>query len=127
MPARRAVRALSVVVSLPPTMAHEATHALFARPFASRVTVANTLSAEPSCRVWWAEETPAWAIALAALAPLLVGILVGLLGLSWIVLVRYVPATAEGWLVASIATTWWGIYVTPSLSDLLTALRASEK
>ncbi|MWG35902.1 hypothetical protein [Halomarina oriensis] len=120
------LRLFSVLVTLPPAMAHEATHALVSKPWARRSRLANPLSVQVSWQVWWADDTPAWAVVFAALAPMLVGIAVGIVAFLWVFAVGYVPATAREWLLLSIVATWWGIYACPSGSDTRTARDALQ-
>jgi hypothetical protein len=115
-------RATVALLTLPPTVAHELTHAVVSKPWADRQAIADPLSLRPTCQVWWREGAPQSAVAFAALAPLILGVLVGLAAIAWVFVEGRVPATAEDWLTTAVAAIWWGIYVSPSRSDLATAL-----
>jgi hypothetical protein len=111
---------LATAVTLPPTLAHEATHYLLARPWAADVRLRGLLSARPVCEVGaWADEAPRWGPVLAAYGPLVCGLLLALAGLLWaaVVGVGQLPRTTQTWLLAGVAAIWWGIYSWPSRAD----------
>jgi len=123
-PPSRTVR-LFALFGLPATLLHEATHAMFSAPWSRELAlVLNPRGVEAAVHVDWREDAPRLAVALAHLAPAIVGSLLAILvAVYWLVTPGIVlPETVAGWGRLSIAAFVWWIYVTPSREDLEGAL-----
>jgi len=113
------IRALLAVFALPATATHEAIHCLFAAPWARRVAlVFDVQRGHPAAMIDWRNDETA-PKAIAALAPFVVGILLGIGVLRWWLMTGTpLPrgaSTAAAWLVIGV---WWVILTTPSGDDL---------
>lgn len=120
------VAALTRPLKLPVRLLHEATHIAAATPWLDdwRLVVGPTDSEdELGVDVAFADDAPAWGIALAYLAPLLFG-LVGAAGVAAGVLVGGIPLPKSGFELAlwSAAGLGWVLYSTPSVADIHGAL-----
>lgn len=110
------------LVTLPPTMLHELTHAILSAPYAEQIGIVfenpdTSLGAE--CRVIYKDSAPRWAVVLGHLGPLIVGTLLTVVGVGWVVVSGFsAPETPIQWLKLSIAAVWYAIYLGPSLEDL---------
>lgn len=105
---------LARAISWPATLAHELTHMLVALPWAVESAIIVD-ERGPAHYVRWDDDTPAWAVWLASLAPTLLGSAVGLIGL--LRLLTAPPATLNTWLLAGAIAGYWTIYVAPSHDD----------
>lgn len=114
---RGALRVLAAVVTLPPAVLHEATHAVLAAPWARELAVVvEPRTAQAFVGIDWRPNVPAWAVWMAHYGPLLVGSLVGLAGAGWL-LAGHHPGSARSWLLSGLLAVWWVIYTTPSQDD----------
>ena len=111
---------LFALFSLPATLLHEATHAAFSAPWSRELAlVMNPRGVEAAVHVDWQEDAPRLAVALAHLAPAIVGsVLAIMVSVYWLGSGGQLPATVAGWGRLSIACWCWWIYVTPSRADL---------
>ena len=119
----RSSRAVTVfaLFSLPATLLHEATHAAFSAPWSRELAlVMNPRGVEAAVHVDWQEDAPRLAVALAHLAPAIVGSALAILvAVYWLATPGIgLPATVAGWGRLSIACWCWWIYVTPSREDV---------
>lgn len=124
-------RALTLVTSLftwPAFLLHELAHAAVATLGADRVALRDPVGS-PSVVVEWPDDVSGWLIVASAYAPLLSGIVAGLCGVVWALTagVGQLPATAREWLIVGVAAIWYGIYVTPSPSDIRTAQEGIDR
>lgn len=111
------LRALAAVVTLPPAILHEATHAALAAPWAHELSVVvEPASARAAVGIDWRPDVPQWAVVTAHYGPLLVGAAVGLLGTGWLV-AGHQPESARAWLLSGMLAVWWVIYTAPSQDD----------
>ncbi|WP_224332870.1 hypothetical protein [Haloprofundus halobius] len=98
---------------------HELTHALVALPWASNVET-DLQRGDAEVRITWRDETPLWAVYLAHLAPMLVGLGLVLVAVATI----GVPSASsleglgihEAGLLLILACNW-AIYSFPSYED----------
>lgn len=112
----RAGRALASIVTLPPAIAHEATHAVAALPWAERVgVVIEPTDLDAAVGVDWREDAPGWASWVVGYAPLVLGLCVGVAAL-WRIVTEGVPAGTD-LAYAAILGCWWAIYAWPSADD----------
>jgi hypothetical protein len=123
----RLCRWLVVLVSLPPALAHELTHYLAAGPVAEERRLVGLFSRRPHVGVSWRADASRLGIALAALAPLVVGIAVGVLALTWGVIAGGpLPETPRQWLIAAVGAIYYAIYTWPSAGDRRAALGGGD-
>jgi len=113
-------------VKLPIRVLHEATHIAAATPWLAdwRLVIGPTNSGdELGVDVSFSEDAPAWGIALAYLAPMLLGLL-GVLCVGVAVLVEGVPlpTTTLDLAVWSAGGLGWFLYTAPSVADIHGAL-----
>lgn len=112
----RVLRVLAAVVTLPPAVLHEATHAVLAAPYARELAVVvEPAGARAMVGIDWREGVPGWAIWLAAYGPTVLGAMVGGVGAVWLVVGG--PASARTWLLSGVLAVWWAIYMYPSRED----------
>jgi hypothetical protein len=104
--------------SLPPALAHELTHFVFALPWASTTALVFE-DGHAGLHVDWHDDAPGWGVALAAYGPFIVGMVIGLVGLGSL-LSGEAPAL-ESWPAIGALSIWWAIYVWPSPDDRRTA------
>lgn len=116
----RLLASVTALLTLPPRLAHEATHAVLTAPHADNwhVSVGATRGYASVIVDDWNTDAPRWGIVLAHLGPLICGIILGIAGLVWVAIAGYVPQDTESWLKVAILATYWGIYTTPSGGDL---------
>lgn len=109
-----------VALTIPATLAHELLHALASAPWAQEVTVsARPRSFDVACLVEWREDTPRAAIALAHLAPVLVGLVAALVsGAIWYSSGGQLPSSTAEMVTWAVAAVWWAIFTWPSADDL---------
>lgn len=100
----RAVRLVWWLLTLPATVAHEATHCLAAAPWARRIEVAIRPGWNAEARIVFRPRTPEWAKRVAELAPLSVGIVGLVLAAAW-------WAHSDWWLPATLLDQLTALYV----------------
>jgi len=127
----RLLDALWRLGSLPPTVAHEATHWLLARPVAREVRLRWRGRRHPSVAAAWRRDAPRVGIVLASIGPTILGTAMGLIALSWTLLDAgsvsgALPSTTRQWLLTSVVAVWWGIYSWPSAGDRAGARSAPD-
>jgi len=113
------IRALTGLLTLPVTAAHEATHAAVLYPWVERWDY--HIDARRA-RVYYdtRDDAPRVAVALGSLAPTVVGVLVAsLVAVAWALggFAVHPPAQVVGWAKLAIACVAWGVYTTPSPQD----------
>lgn len=121
------LQSITNVVVWPSTVAHELTHAAVAYPWADSIDVRVTRPAgENAVYIDWREGVKRWQVAVASLAPFLMGIvaLVGALVL-WVAGGFSLPESGVGLAKLAIVAMWWVLYVIPSSDDVATALHGS--
>lgn len=112
-----ATRPLLALLTLPPTLLHEATHAVLAAPWASQLAlVVDPVGVDAAVGIDWRPDVPTPAIVLAHYGPTVIGGLVGVAGAFWLAVAAQ-PASARAWLLAGTLAVWWAIYMAPSPSD----------
>lgn len=125
---RRVVRSVTWCVStfalamtLLPMFAHEFTHAAFSAHWSERMAILDPCDSSVEVAVDWQAGTPLTAVAVAAVAPTLVGIgtvvVVGALVVADVVVV-HMPVTAAEWLSFLVAGVWWALYAAPNPTDV---------
>jgi len=67
---------------------------------------------------------PQWAITAAHYAPVVSGVVIGLLAVAWLTTQSIPPTTAQQWLWWAVLAVWWGIYTLPSAADRDTEVAA---
>lgn len=111
-------------LTAPIRILHELTHVLAALPWAEEWQIII----EPGyaeARVAWDEHTPGWGVAIASLAPALVGALLASVVLVSALLEGFpLPATAEAGLWWALGGVAWALYAAPSPGDLQGATEA---
>jgi hypothetical protein len=113
-----ATRAVANLVTLPPAIAHELAHVLVVLPWAAQVGVVFDMTrADAEVRVNYRENTPRWAVTAAHYAPLVSGLVIGVLAVVWLLSASLAPATAQEWLWWAVLGVWWAIYTLPSAAD----------
>lgn len=117
---KRRLTPLLALLSLPPTLAHELTHAVVSLPWARELAlVIEPRGAAASVYVDYYDSVPSWAVVAAHYAPLVIGSLLGAAaGAWWLLTAQQAPTTAVGWAKLSIALSAWWVYVTPSRADI---------
>lgn len=108
---------LLALLSLPARLAHELVHAVFAAPFADRLAlVFEPTGLDASLGVEWHDGTPGYAMWLAAYAPMLLGLAIGIWGA-----VRLVsgvsPREPVSLLKWGVLAFWWSYFTIPSAGD----------
>lgn len=107
-------RHLLLLMTLPAHLAHEATHAVAAWPAAEALDI-NRSERRVAVLVDWRPTARGWQVTLAALAPTLVGIAGGAIGLAIIGLTQATgPGSAARW---ALVAGYWLVYVWPSRPD----------
>jgi len=113
-------------VKLPVRLLHEATHIAAATPWLAdwRLVIGPAGSDdELGVDIAFADDAPAWGIALAYLAPMLLGLLgVSLVAVAVLVGGVFLPQTAFELAVWSAAGLGWVLYTAPSVADIHGAL-----
>lgn len=106
------------LITLPPAIAHELAHLVVVLPWAAQVGVVfDMTSADAEVRVNYRESTPQWAVTAAHYAPLVSGVVIGVLAVVWLLSASITPATAQEWLWWAVLAVWWAIYTLPSPLD----------
>jgi hypothetical protein len=115
------LRSIVATVTLPPTLAHEATHGVIAAPWADELAlVVDPAGVDAALGVDWKDDVPAWALVLSAYGPLVVGALVGVAGIVRLA-AGGVPREPTRLVVLGVLAIWWSIYSWPSSDDRDTA------
>lgn len=113
------MRGVLSLLSLPPTVAHEAAHAAVAQPWvrAQEFEISVTTSrAKYRCDV--DPEMPRWARTMMYLAPTLIGTVLGAVVLLWCLFAGFdAPETVVGWARLTVALGAWWVFVHPSKAD----------
>lgn len=114
------------LLSTPPTVAHEATHRWFARRAGVErdELVVDPLGVGAVYGCDFREDASRALVALAFIAPTIVGLLLGLVVGVWFLATGSTPSTMVGWGRLVIALGAWSIYVAPSPADIKGALSA---
>jgi len=107
------------LLTLPVALAHETTHYVAAQPVADDAALnVSATDAEAHCRVEWATDARPTLVAVACLAPALVGYGLATIVVAWWVLAGGdLPATVVGWAKLALAAIVWQLYAHPSPSD----------
>lgn len=104
------------LLTLPPTILHELTHAAIAAPWADETWVLlDAQDIRAVCGIEWG-DVPDWVIVGAHYGPLVIGTALGGVAVALAILGHY-PDTTRGWLVTSAVAVWWWIYTMPSGAD----------
>lgn len=113
---------LTKTLATPAHLTHELLHVLAALPWAERIRLEIAPLQGATHRVRWQEGTPRWAIAAAALAPLIGGVLA--LGVAlWALATGMVaaPTDATEWALWAILGAYVAMAAKPSAADLQAA------
>ena len=110
---------LAALLTLPVAFAHEATHWIAAKPVADDAALeVSATDAEAHCLVDWAADARPTLVAVACLAPTLLGYALATVVVTWWLLADFeLPATLVGWARLSIAAIVWQLYAYPSPKD----------
>lgn len=111
------------LLTAPPAIAHEVTHAAVAVPWADKVYVRGVTRFHGAAVLFdWPDDVPWWAPVLASLAPFLAGCVGGVVAL-WLFVSSGLdpPTTAMRVAQWSIIAAWWSVFAIPSRADLATA------
>lgn len=119
------LQSITNIVVWPSTVAHELTHAVVAWPWAKRVDVNVTRPAgENYVAIDWRDGVTRWQVAVASLAPFLMGILALVAALIlWVAGGFSLPESGVELAKMAIVAMWWVLYAVPSADDVATALR----
>jgi hypothetical protein len=114
---------VTAILSFPVALAHEATHYAAAKPWVhaddSGIHTA-VRDGEAYARLAWSIDTPRWAVAVAHLAPTILGFALGAVVAVWFLASGGdLPSAVGGWAKLSLACIVWALYTTPSREDLL--------
>jgi hypothetical protein len=122
----RAVRLVWWLLTLPATVAHEATHCLAAAPWAREIQVRIRPGRNADAVITFRPATPAWAKRAAELAPLSVGLVALAVAAAWWAHADWwLPATLLDQLTALYLCYSWALYaVLSSGADLRGGLGA---
>jgi len=114
----RHLRAAAALLSTPPAAAHEALHWAAARTVGAPCGIEVGLT-DAQAHAWTdLSDASAVAAAWVALAPTIIGwLLGGVVGAWWVLAGGDVPATVVGWAKLSIAGIAWSIVAYPSAAD----------
>ena len=115
------------LLSTPSTLAHEATHRWFARRagVVEDELVVDPLGVGAVYRCEFREASSRLLVALAFVAPTVVGLLLGAVVVGWFVAAGgSTPETMVGWARLTVALGAWAIYVAPSAADGRGAINA---
>lgn len=111
---------LTNIVTLPSTLAHEATHAAFAVPFADDVVL--SIYPEVYIGVDYQDDAPESWMQIVMLAPLTMGLVTGFVTLIWLAVSGERPSLLSGGLIG----LWWLHYTLSGLGDLAMQPDAGE-
>jgi hypothetical protein len=113
-------RTLSALLTFPVALAHEATHWLAMQPVADDAALEiSATDAEARLEsIEWRDDARPTLVAVACLAPTVLGYGLGALVAVWWVSAGFeLPASIVGWAKLSIAAIVWQLYAYPSASD----------
>jgi hypothetical protein len=114
---------VAALLSFPVAWAHEATHYAAAKPWvqADESGIHTAVrDGEAYARLAWTIDTPRWAVAVAHLAPTILGFALGAVVAVWFLASGGdLPEAVGGWARLSLACLVWALYTTPSREDLL--------
>lgn len=110
---------LPAVITLPVALAHEATHWIAAKPVADDAVLSvSATDAEAHCDIDWTAGARPTLIAIACLAPTILGFgLAAVVVAWWLARGGDLPEAVVGWAKLSIAAIVWSLYAYPSPSD----------
>lgn len=107
------------LLTLPVAVAHEATHWIAAQPVADDAALeVSATDAEAHCLVEFASDARPTLVAVACLAPTLLGYGLATVVVAWWLLSGGdLPATVVGWAKLALAGVVWQLYAHPSPAD----------
>lgn len=110
---------IPALLTLPVALAHEATHYVAAQPVADDAALdVRATDAEAHCTVDWTSDARPTLVAVACLAPTILGYGLGTIVVAWWLLAGgTLPATVVGWAKLALAAIVWQLYAYPSPSD----------
>lgn len=122
------LQSITNVVVWPSTVAHELTHAVVAYPWADSIDVNVTRPAgENAVYIDWREGVARWQVAVASLAPFLMGIVALVAALVlWVTGGFSLPTSGVELAKMAVVAMWWALYMVPSPDDVATAFNGGH-